>query len=164
MRLIIPAPEELRQALATGAAVWRTPTRSCDDDAAPPPIVLQRALESIAAHPEAAAWLAPRLFWVPEIGAIVGSGRFKRLPDHPQGVEIGYGVGAAHLGRGYASAGVRLMIAEAFAHPSVQELVARAQPDNLASIRVLEKCGFVPEPEGRYPDDRHYLRFHLRRV
>ncbi len=96
-----------------------------------------------------------------EIGAIVGSGRFKRLPDHPQGVEIGYGIGARHEGQGYATAGVRLMIAEAFAHPKIRELVATAKSDNPASIRVLQKCGFTPEPDGLYPDDRHYLRFHL---
>ena len=59
MRLIIPTPEELRQALATGAGVWRAPGRDCDDDAAPPPIVLERALESVAAHPAAGRTLRP---------------------------------------------------------------------------------------------------------
>ena len=163
MKLLTPTPGELRQALITGAAVWRSPNRSCDDDAAPPPAVLQRALECIAANPDFAAWFSPRLFWVPEIEAIVGSGRFKRLPDHPRGVEIGYGVGTQHDGKGYATAGVRLMIAEAFAHPKIRELVATAKPDNLASIRVLQKCGFIADPEERYPIDRHYLRFHLLR-
>ena len=164
MRLLIPSAEELRQALVIGAAVWRSPDRACEDDAAPPPIVLQRALENIAAHPDFSAWFSPRLFWVPDIGSIVGSGRFKRLPDHPQGVEIGYGVGGRFQGRGYATAGVQLMIAEAFARPEINELVATAKPDNLASIRVLEKCGFVPSPERPGIEDRMYQRFHLRRA
>ena len=131
MRLIIPTPEELRQALATGAGVWRAPGRDCDDDAAPPPIVLERALESIAAHPAAAAWFVPRLFWAEETGAIVGSARFKTTPDDPRGVEVGYGIGTRHQGHGYATAGVCLMVAEAFARPTVKTIFAMVRPDNL---------------------------------
>jgi len=164
MRLIIPTEEELRRALTNGADVWRSPTRSCDDDAAPPPIVLQRALESIAAHPAAAAWFAPRLFWVEEAGAIVGSARFKTTPDHPDGVEIGYGVGSSHQGRGYATAGVRLMSDEAFTHPEVTRILATVRPDNLPSRRVLEKNGFVPDGEGIHPQEGRVLRFLLLRT
>jgi RimJ/RimL family protein N-acetyltransferase len=55
------------------------------------------------------------------------------------------------------------MIAEAFAHPQINLLVATAKPDNLASIRVLQKCGFIPAREGRVPSDPMFLRFHLHR-
>jgi len=161
MRLVTPTQEELRQALLNGAAVWHSPDRSCDDDAAPPPIVLQRALESIAAYPAAAAWFAPRLFWVEATGVIVGSGRFKTSPDDPRGVEIGYGVGSRHQGCGYATAGVRLMIAEAFTHPNVPEIFATTRSDNLPSRRVLEKCGFVPDGEGIDLKDGLILGFRL---
>jgi ribosomal-protein-alanine N-acetyltransferase len=161
MRLVTATEEELRQALAKGAEVWRLPGRSCDDDAAPPTVVLRRALESIAVHPGTEAWFSPRLFWVEEVAAIVGSGQFKTTPDHPEGVEIGYGVGARHQGKGYATTGVRLMLAEAFAHPNVMEIFATARADNLASRRVLEKCGFVPDGEGIDPREGPVLRFHL---
>ena len=164
MRLVTPTQEELRQALLHGAAVWRSPNRSCDDDAAPPPIVLQRALESIAAHPGTEAWFAPQLFCVEEAAAIVGSGRFKTMPGNPEGVEIGYGIGVRHQGKGYATMGVRLMLAEAFAQPNVAKIYATTRSDNLPSRRVLEKCGFVPDGKATDSKDGLMLRFHLVRV
>ena len=164
MKLIVPTLEELRSAQLTGAAVWRTPERGCDDDAAPPPIVLQRALENIAAHPAHGAWFIPRLFWVEEAGAIVGSGRFKTTPDDPAGVEVGYGIGPRHQGHSYATAGVCLMIAEAFALPTVRTIIAMVRPDNLPSIRVLKKCGFRLEATVPDPKDGQLHRFRLSRA
>ena len=164
MKLIIPTLEELREAQRTGPAAWRTSGRHCDDDAAPPPGVLQRSLENIAAHPAHAAWFLPRLFWAEEPAAIVGSGRFKTTPDHADGVEIGYGIGSRHQGHGYATAGVCLMIAEAFTRPAVTRIFAMVRPDNLPSIRVLKKCGFRPDGQVPDPKDGQLLRFRLSRA
>ncbi len=52
---------------------------------------------------------------------------------------IGYWVGKEHWGRGVASAAVACLIAEVSARP----LEARVARDNVASIRVLERNGFV---------------------
>lgn len=164
MKLIVPTLEELRSAQLTGAAVWRSPKHGCDDDAAPPPIVLQRALETAAAHPAHAAWFVPRLFWVEEAGAIVGSGRFKTAPDDPAGVEVGYGIGTRHQSHGYATAGVCLMVAEAFTRPTVTKIFAMVRPDNLPSIRVLKKCGFRLEATVPDPKEGELLRFRLARA
>ncbi|MEO6874759.1 MAG: GNAT family N-acetyltransferase [Opitutaceae bacterium] len=161
MRLIVPTLEEMRETLLRGAACWRLPDRICDDDAPPPDFMMQRSLNSIADRPELATWFAPRLFWAKEIGAIVGSGSFKTAPDHPHGAEIGYGIAARFQGHGYATAGVRLIITEAFAFPQVKEIFAEAQPDNLPSIRVLQKCDFAPDDEKSNSNDDRILRFHL---
>jgi RimJ/RimL family protein N-acetyltransferase len=164
MKLIVPTLAELQEAQRTGADVWRRSGRQCDDDAAPPATVVQRSLEAAAAHPAHAAWFVPRLFWAEDALAIVGSGRFKTTTDHPDGVEIGYGIGTRHQGHGYATAGVCLMIAEAFTRPTVKTVIAMVRPDNLPSIRVLKKCGFRPDGQVPDPKDGQLLRFRLSRA
>ena len=56
---------------------------------------------------------------------------------------VGYGVRQAFWGQGIATAALRLMLEEVSERP----LYARAAKDNLASLRVLEKCGFQPYGE-----------------
>jgi RimJ/RimL family protein N-acetyltransferase len=56
--------------------------------------------------------------------------------------EIGYWLGAAFWGHGYATEAVRAMIDHAFADLDFEALQAGARVTNPASRRVLEKCGF----------------------
>ena len=58
--------------------------------------------------------------------------------------EIGYRIGRQFWGRGIASAALTAFLAELDGRP----LYAHALKTNAASIRVLEKCGFVQVPEG----------------
>jgi RimJ/RimL family protein N-acetyltransferase len=53
--------------------------------------------------------------------------------------EVTYWIDRAHWGRGIASAALALLLRELDTRP----VLARAASDNLASIRVLERCGFV---------------------
>lgn len=53
--------------------------------------------------------------------------------------EVTYWVGREYWGRGVATAALREFVGRLAERP----LQARAAADNLASIRVLEKCGFV---------------------
>lgn len=59
--------------------------------------------------------------------------------------ELAYWIGREHWGRGIASEALRLFLQEYTERP----LGARAVKDNLGSIRVLEKCGFVLVGEER---------------
>ena len=59
-------------------------------------------------------------------------------------VEIGYGIREEHQGRGYATEAVEAAVLWALRDPRVSAVEAEAEESNLASIRVLEKCGFVP--------------------
>jgi RimJ/RimL family protein N-acetyltransferase len=52
---------------------------------------------------------------------------------------VGYWIGKEHWGRGIASAALAAFVAEVTTRP----LHARAAKHNVASIRVLEKCGFA---------------------
>jgi len=56
--------------------------------------------------------------------------------------ELGYWLGEPYWGLGYASEAGRALIDAAHKIPLVETIAARALPDNLASIKVLEKLGF----------------------
>jgi RimJ/RimL family protein N-acetyltransferase len=58
------------------------------------------------------------------------------------GPEIGYWLGAAYWGHGYATETVRALIDYAFGELEHEALVAGARVSNPASRRVLEKCAF----------------------
>jgi len=100
-------------------------------------------LEGCLQHPGQWEWYA---MWMIELknGTHVGDLCFKGL-DSNGVAEIGYGILDEYQGHGYATEAVRAVVDWAFQHPDVTSLEAEAAPDNLASKRVLEKCGFVPD-------------------
>jgi RimJ/RimL family protein N-acetyltransferase len=51
------------------------------------------------------------------------------------------------------------MVAKAFALSATPHVFATVRPDNLASQRVLAKCGFIREGEALDPDDGLCWRF-----
>jgi RimJ/RimL family protein N-acetyltransferase len=59
--------------------------------------------------------------------------------------EVSYWVGRDHWGRGIATQALRLFLREVAMRP----MRARVAADNLGSIRVLEKCGFVRQSRTR---------------
>ena len=65
--------------------------------------------------------------------------------------EVGYWIGRPFWGHGYATAALRLLIAELPDRP----LIARTAVSNIASQRVLEHCGFVVIDEAVADDGVH---------
>ena len=93
-------------------------------------------------HPDQWAWYA---MWMIELrdGTHIGDLCFKGLDEN--GVtEIGYGILDAYQGQGYATEAVGAAVAWAMRQPGVTCVEAETEPDNRASRRVLEKCGFLP--------------------
>ena len=78
-------------------------------------------------------------------GVVIGYVAHFRRKSLP---EVSYEVGRPHWGKGYATAALRQFLREI----NVRPLYARAAKDNLASIRVLEKCGFAGVAEDRFTD------------
>ncbi len=62
---------------------------------------------------------------------------------------VSYYAGAPHARQGYMTEGLELVLRHAFVHLRLHRLEARVQPANLASIALLERCGF--EYEGFSP-------------
>ena len=102
----------------------------------------QEMLQGCMQHPEQWEWYA---IWMIESkdGKHIGDLSFKGLgPDGA--AEIGYGISEAHQGSGFASEAVDAAVKWALRQPGVRCVEAETAPDNRASQRVLEKCGFLP--------------------
>lgn len=83
----------------------------------------------------------------------VGTADFKAPPDETGCVEIGYGLGIVHRGRGYMTEAVSALCAWAREQPEVRHIAAETEAYNAASRRVLARCGFVqilPGPTDRW--------------
>lgn len=59
-----------------------------------------------------------------------------------QNAYLGYWVGAPYAGQGYMSEGLELVLRHAFESLRLHRLEANIQPDNEASIRLVERNGF----------------------
>ena len=62
-------------------------------------------------------------------------------------VELGYTLGAAWWGRGYATEAAGRWLSTAFEELAVQEVIALAEPANVASLHVLDKLGMRRDGE-----------------
>jgi ribosomal-protein-alanine N-acetyltransferase len=62
-----------------------------------------------------------------------------------QACTLGYWMGSPHSGRGFMTEGVRAVIPFVFENLTLHRLEAACLPSNKASMRVLEKNGFVYE-------------------
>ena len=98
-------------------------------------------LEGCLKNPDIWEWYA---IWMIELnnGTHIGELCFKGLDEN--GVaEIGYGILEEHQCQGYATEAVNAVLAWAFQNPKVTAVEAETDAENMASKRVLEKCGFI---------------------
>ncbi len=93
------------------------------------------------------AWYTNRMLYRKSDGACVGSIAFmnspEKDPDRLGLVEIGYTTEEPFRGQGYMTEAVSALCEHALSHPKVYGIIAGVLDDNPASVRVLEKCGFV---------------------
>lgn len=104
-------------------------------------------LDGCKRDPENRVWYAPWKMTLKDSQESVGDLCFKG-PVKNHSVKIGYGVLPEHERNGYASEALQAMIQWAFGQKDVVFVEAETDPDNKASQRVLEKCGFVPDGTG----------------
>ena len=83
---------------------------------------------------------------------VVGGCGFKG-PPADETVEIAYGVGPTHQGKGYATEAAAALVTMAFASGRVRLVCAHTLPVPNASTRVLTKCGFRHVGAVMDPDD-----------
>lgn len=100
-----------------------------------------------SAQERAAAMGWPFIMIRRDDGALVGSMDLSLEPDRVTGA-LGYWIGEAYWGQGYATEAARAVIDFAFEGLDLKAVTANALPDNARSIRVLEKAGL------RYVDSR----------
>ena len=75
-------------------------------------------------------------------GALIGAVRFNRFDKKWRNGEIGYELHPDHWGQGYLTEAVRLVVDCGHAYFKLNRIEAWTLPGNVASDRVLEKCGF----------------------
>jgi RimJ/RimL family protein N-acetyltransferase len=80
-------------------------------------------------------------------GSVVGSAGFMGTLPHDRAIELGYGVHPSYRNRGYATEASQALIGWALSQPSVERVLAKCDPGNPPSIRVLEKAGMTRRGE-----------------
>jgi RimJ/RimL family protein N-acetyltransferase len=146
-----PRRDDILPVLATARLVLRAPRRSDGNAIAtlvndrriaantariPHPYAIEDAEQFIAAvnKREGEACFAITLDGLP-----IGICSVDLREDGP---ELGYWLGVAYWGRGFATEAVRALIDHAFGDLDHDTLISGARVNNPASRRVLEKCGF----------------------
>ena len=101
----------------------------------------QEMLQGCLDYPSLWDWYS---IWMIELkdGTHVGDLSFKGL-NMDGSVEIGYGIRDDYQGQGYATEAVNAAVEWALQQSGVTRVEAETEPDNTASQRVLEKCGFI---------------------
>jgi RimJ/RimL family protein N-acetyltransferase len=83
----------------------------------------------------------------------------------PRTHEIGWAVDPGHQGRGYATEAANALLAHGFEDLGLHRIIATCQPQNAASVRVMEKLGLRREahfrqcmlaPDGTWWDEYFY--------
>ena len=72
-----------------------------------------------------------------------------RLSWGGRSAEVGYTLAAEHWGHGYATEALRGFLTYLFNDVGVHRVMGMLHPDNVASARVLERCGFLFEGQTR---------------
>lgn len=112
-------------------------------------IAYKEMLDGCLKYPEDYIWY---VLWFMELKnsntEVVGTLSFKGI-DQNGIVEIGYGINAGYENKGYMTEAVQAVVQWASIQPRVKQIEAEAEESNIASIRVLEKCNFIPNGIGQ---------------
>ncbi len=79
--------------------------------------------------------------WERESGQLVGDCTVFFAEEHKEW-ELAYGLRRDRWGRGYATEAAQACLRHGFEVLGLERIVADVDPANVASVRVLEKCGF----------------------
>jgi [ribosomal protein S5]-alanine N-acetyltransferase len=119
--------------------------------------------ECLVVRPDAAGWYSWYVVLQPSQGGVatvIGAGGYFGPPSDGV-VEIGYSVLSDFQRCGYATELVRGLTARAFSFPTVARIIAHTRVGNNASIKVLERCGFIYDGSG---EEVETVRYSLNRA
>jgi len=91
---------------------------------------------------------------LPEDPKMIGTVHLWKISRENHRAEIGYLLHPDFQGRGLMTECLKAVISYGFNELKLHSIEANVNPNNLASIRVLEKCGFVRE--GYYKENYFY--------
>ena len=108
--------------------------------------VLAFTARKLTADPANAGWYSWYMVLAeepPEISQVIGICGFKGRPKGDGVAEIGYSVLHQHRKKGYATEAVGRLLQWVFDQDGVRKIIAETYPDLRASVRVMEKNGFL---------------------
>ncbi len=85
---------------------------------------------------------------------VIGFCGLKKLPELGGAVDLGYRLTPESWGKGLATEASRACVAHGFETLALERIIGLVYPQNLASIRVLEKVGMRFDGEVEYLGDR----------
>ena len=104
--------------------------------------IFEYSLNQITIDPESKIWWT----YLPiniETNTLIGSCGYKGKPDKNGMVEIGYEVAKTYRNLGFATEIANLLLAKAFQKQMVKLVKAHTLAQKNASVKVLQKCGFL---------------------
>ncbi len=115
----------------------------------------------LQAYPDGNGWT--HWYWIshdPDTNEriLIGGGGFKCSEPVDGEVETGYGILSQFWNAGYSTEALKALMEWAFQQTGLKQVFAEVQPDNAASIRVLEKNGFVRDGFGEEEGSWRYIR------
>jgi len=92
--------------------------------------------------------------WHPHViedsnGSIVGRANLKCIDSRTGSAEVGYRIAEHVCGQGVATLALRHLVEEAKTRWGLTQLVAYVFKENTGSMRVLDRCGFLPDHGSR---------------
>lgn len=107
------------------------------------PVTLAEARALVLQRSTSADFLAVILR---QTGKLIGHLYFKQtMPEARRTWELGYIFNPTYQRQGFASEAAQALVDHAFKHDHAHRIMARCNPDNIASWKLLEKIGFVRE-------------------
>jgi len=76
-------------------------------------------------------------------GTIIGRANLKDIDTHERSAQVGYRIAQQACGQGLATLAVRHLIQQAQMHWGLGQLLANVYAENIGSVKVLRRCGFV---------------------
>ena len=90
-------------------------------------------------------------------------GYVQAIPMEDGTWEVGYHIGGDYTGRGYATEAVKAFLPVVTRERGIRRIAGICLADNQASVKVMERCGFIKEFEGVGPyqgEEREICRFY----
>jgi len=92
---------------------------------------------------------------------------YVQLVPIEEGYEVGYHIGKEYTGKGYATEALKAFLQDIMPTKNLNKVYGICVSENMASVKVLEKCGFQKEYEGmgQYQgENRQIVKYVLKQV
>jgi [ribosomal protein S5]-alanine N-acetyltransferase len=113
---------------------------------------LRYRMRQLERAPATEPWLVRAVILREPVRTMIGHAGFHGQPGvngkkDPEAVELGYTIFEPYRGRGFASEAVQALMDWARAEKEIRRFIASVSPDNVPSLAIVKKLGFVQTGE-----------------